>query len=135
MFDLSRPVLDYTGDPVFQMEDTGKKNEVKQPVLTKRLIPVGELIALHVARADLGKDNASRLFVLANRLASCGKRVEIAASDVALIAKAIAASGLVADIKMSAMYLFDPASVEDKEAREILDRMYAGNGKHDKKGK
>ena len=129
MIDCTAKVLDWTGEAVTKQVPDGKNLETGESKFKTQIVPLGQIIAAHVANSTQDADTGVRAFVIATRLHGGGKKVELGGTDLALVLKAIEEQKIAIWIKASCKYLVDRASITDKDALEALDTLYGHNGK------
>ncbi len=129
MIDCTAKVLDWTGEAVTKQVPDGIDPVTKELKTKDQIVPLGQIIAAHVANSTQETDTGVRAFVIATRLHDGGKKVELGGTDLALVLKAIEEQKVATWLKASCKYLVDSASITDKDALEALDSLYGRNGK------
>jgi len=133
--DFTRPMRNWKGEEVTETKIIGHDKE-GQPITETKPVPMGRIIADHVASTKIMPEKAFRLTILANQIYEGGKRAEMASEDIAMVVKAIKASDLHPWAKSHAIYLMDRQSVDDKEFLALADKQYGrANGKPNGKSK
>ncbi len=131
--DCTQPMRNWTGEFVTEIKNIGK-DEAGEPITETKNVPLGRIVAEHVAQTKIMPEKAFRFTILANKLHEGGESVEMASEDLTLVIKAIKASGLHPWAKSHAIYLLDRQSVDDKEFLAMADKQYGrANGKPKRK--